>query len=85
MPDRLQFWVARMPAPDPQMQAITKAMNAHVAAIIRAEREQLEQACEAAIQGGVCGVLVDETGHAAPSIAVPYGQRWELPRTTYDF
>ena len=35
----------------------------------------IERACEQALAGGVCGVLVDERAcRAAPSLAVPYGE-----------
>lgn len=38
----------------------------------------LEKACESALQGGVCGVRVDDHGlqgyAAAPDPAVPYGR-----------
>ena len=35
----------------------------------------IERACEEALAGGVCGVLVDESAcRAAPSLAVPYGE-----------
>jgi hypothetical protein len=50
----------------------------------------VEKACEAAIQGGTCGVWVSVTAgppgrggggiiDAWPDERVPYGQRWEVP------
>lgn len=60
-----------------------------VAHVARRRAVRVETACEAALQGGTCGVIVDG-GHAWPDARVPYGHlldvsacgidnvRWEL-------
>lgn len=60
--------------------AVAELVAGHVAKVDAA----IEVACEAAVQGGVCGVLVirDPDGSVEVSVnpRVPYGYRYEVAR-----
>jgi hypothetical protein len=62
---------------------MTPEIDEAVRRMARARHEAIERACEEALQGGVCGVLVVNllggAVDAAPSMAVPYGEIYEIP------
>jgi hypothetical protein len=65
---------------------IVQRMNEAIRAEVYRRFALVERACEAAIQGGTCGVWVSvEVGlfggiiDAWPDERVPYGQKWIVP------
>lgn len=58
-----------------EVDPVMAAIQAQAFAEARARAEAIETACEMALVGGVCGVLVDDNeGTVGPSMAVPYGE-----------
>jgi len=59
------------------------ALDALVAGSVTAHHAAIERACEAALQGGLCGVsVVGDPAHGYTyqvDLRVPYGQVWEAP------
>lgn len=57
-------------------------IRGYVEAVLKAEVAEIERACEEALQGGECGVLVTRRRDgsfvsAGPSLSVPYGYVYE--------
>ena len=65
------------------MTDVQAAIETAVLRIARARQETLERACEEALQGGVCGVLIyvgnDGVEHISPHPSVPYGTIHSYP------